>query len=141
MLVGQRRLQPLLYQSLAGSSNRVDGGIQRTGDLAVTPALAGLGDIGLQQDARLHQLTCTVLAGVDQGVELLPLLSAEVHDVLLYGHLLRGHVASPVVPETSIQSVTPKSMTDGTRVMSSIIRARSGNMVVSFRRCSDELFH
>jgi hypothetical protein len=116
MLVGQRRFEPLLHQSLAGPGNRVDGGIQRTGNLAVTLALAGLGDIGLQQDARLHQLTCTVFAGTDQCVELLPLLGAELHDVLLSGHLLRGHVSSPMIPETSIQSPTPKSMTGGTRL-------------------------
>ena len=54
MLVGQRRLEPFLHQSLAGPGNRVDSGIQRTGDLAVTPALAGLRGIGLQQDTRLH---------------------------------------------------------------------------------------
>ena len=60
MLMGQRRFEPLLHQSLAGPGNRVDGGIQRTGNLAVTPALAGLGDIGLQQNTRLRQLTCTV---------------------------------------------------------------------------------
>jgi hypothetical protein len=114
MLVGQRRFEPLLHQSLAGPGNGVDGGIQRTGNLAVAPALAGLGDIGLQQNTRLHQLTCTVFAGTDQCVELLPLLGAEIHDVLLYGHLLRGHVLSPVVPETSIQSLTPESRTQGT---------------------------
>ena len=114
MLVGQRRFEPLLHQSLAGPGNRVDGGIQRNGNLAVTPALTGLGDIGLQQDARLPQLTCTVFAGTDQRVELLPLLGAELHDVLLYGNFLRGHVSSPMVPETSIQSLTPESMTGGT---------------------------
>jgi len=47
MLVGQDRLEPFLHQSLAGPGNRGDSGIQRIGDLAVTPALAGLGGIGL----------------------------------------------------------------------------------------------
>ena len=117
MLVGQRRFEPLLHQSLAGPGNGVDGGIQRTGNLAVAPALAGLGDIGLQQNTRLHQLTCTVFAGTDRCVELLPLLGAEIHDVLLYGHLLRGHVSSPMVPETSIQSLTPESTTGGTSLI------------------------
>ena len=108
MLVGQRRFEPLLHQSLAGPGNCVDSSIQRTGNLAVTPALTGLGNIGLQQDARLHQLTCTVFAGTDQCVELLTLLGAELHDVLLYGHLLRGHVSSPMVPETSIYKPHPR---------------------------------
>jgi hypothetical protein len=118
MLVGQRRFEPLLHQSLAGPGNGVDGGIQRTGNLAVAPALAGLGDIGLQQNTRLHQLTCTVFAGTDQWVEPFALLVAELHDVLLYGHLLRGHVSSPMVPETSIQSLTPEPMTGGTSSLS-----------------------
>ena len=124
MLVGHRRFEPLLLQSLTGPGNRVDGGIQRAGNLAVTPALTGLGHIGLQQDARLHQLTCTVFDGTDQCVELLPLLGAEIHDVLLNGHLLRGHVSSPMVPETPIQSLTPKSMTDGTRSKGMVLIGR-----------------
>ena len=47
---------------LAGPGNRVDAGIQSRGDLAVTPSFAGLGGVGLQQDACLHQLAGAVLA-------------------------------------------------------------------------------
>jgi hypothetical protein len=118
MLVGQRRLEPLFHQSLTGPGNRVDGGIQRTGDLAVTPALTGLGGIGLQQDTRLHQLACTVFAGTDQCAEPFALLIAELHHVLLYGGLFRGHDPSPVIPETSIQRLSTKSMTGGTSLYS-----------------------
>ena len=91
----RRGLEPFLHQLLAGPGNGVDAGIQRGGDLAVAPAFAGLGGIGLQQDARLHQLTCSVFALLDQRVEPFALLVAELHDVLLYGSLFRGHDASP----------------------------------------------
>ena len=64
MLVGHRRFEPLLHQSLTGPGNRVDGGIQRTGNLAVTPALAGLGD--------------TAFSGCAPS-------SADVHGVCRYG--------------------------------------------------------
>ena len=107
----QRRLEPFLHQSLAGPGNRGDSGIQRTGDLAGTPALAGFRGIGLEQDTRLQQLACTVFAATDQRAEPFALLVAELHDILLYGGLFRGHDASPVVPETSIQRLTTKSMT------------------------------
>src|SRR4029077_15599708 len=115
MLVGQGRLEAFLHQSLAGPGNRVDGGLQRPGNLAVTPALAGLAGIGLQQDTRPDQLACTMFAATDQRVELFALRVAELHDVLLHGGLFRGHDSSPVAPETSIQGLTMKSMTEGTR--------------------------
>ena len=129
MLVGQGRLKASLHQSLAGSGNRIDGGLQRAGDLVVTPALASLGGIGLQQDSSSHRLACTVFAATDQRVQLFALRSAELHDVLLYGNLFRSHDSSPVVPETSIQGITMKSMTEGTRATAIVLNevyARGG---------------
>ena len=95
MLAGQHGLEPFLHQLLAGPGNRVDAGIQSRGDPAVTPSFAGLGGVGLQQDARLHQLAGSVFALTDQRVEPFALPLAELHDILLYGGLFRGHDASP----------------------------------------------
>ena len=95
MLAGQDGLETFLHQLLPGPGNRVDAGIQGGGDLPVTPSFAGLGSIGFQQDARPHQLTCTVFALMDQRVEPFALLVAELHDVLLHASLFRGHDASP----------------------------------------------
>jgi hypothetical protein len=95
MLAGQDGLDPLLHQLLAGPGNRVDAGIQSRGDLTVTPSFAGIGGVGLQQDACLHQLACTVFPRMDHRVEPFALLIAERHDILLYGSLFRGHDSSP----------------------------------------------
>jgi hypothetical protein len=95
MLADQDGLEAFLHQLLPGPGNRGDAGIQGGGDLAVTPSLAGLRSIGLQQDTRLHQLASAVFALLDQRVELFALLVAEVHDVLLYGSSLRSHDSSP----------------------------------------------
>jgi hypothetical protein len=52
---------------------------------------------------------------VDQGVQLLSLLRAEPHDILLDGDLSRDHESAPtVVPGRSIRRFTAKSMTWGT---------------------------
>jgi hypothetical protein len=95
MLAGQDGLEPFFHQLLPGPGNRIDAGVQSRRDLAVTPSFAGLGDIRLQQDACLHQLSRAVLACADQPIEPLALFVAESHDVLLYGSLFRGHDASP----------------------------------------------
>ncbi len=42
MLAGQSGVDPSLHQLLAGAGDGVDAGIQRRGDLAVTPGFAGL---------------------------------------------------------------------------------------------------
>jgi hypothetical protein len=48
---------------------------------------------------------------MDQRVEPLALLIAELHDILLYGNLLRGHDSSPALSELSIQKTIAKSTT------------------------------
>ena len=97
MLTGQDGLEPFLHQLLAGPGNRGDANIQGRGDLTVTPSFASLGGIGLQQDACFYQLVCTVFALTDQHRELFALLVAELHDILLYGDLFRGHESPPSV--------------------------------------------
>jgi hypothetical protein len=111
MLADQDRLKPFFHQLPAGSANRGDAGIQCPGDLAVSPSFAGIGGVGLQQDACFRQLAGTVLAAMDQRVEPLALLIAELHDILLYGNLLRGHDSSPALSELSIQKTIAKSTT------------------------------
>src|SRR5208337_3898188 len=87
---------------------------QCLGDPAVAPGFAGLRRIGLQQDTCLQHLPRGALTLLDQRAEPLALLVAELHDVLLRGRLLRGHDASPMLPEASIQRSTAKSTTCNT---------------------------
>ena len=78
----------------AASHGRI-AGVQRFGDLAVTPGLAGLRGIGLQQDTCLQHLPCRTRALLYQHVEAFPLVNAERYDVSLYGRLFRDHDVSP----------------------------------------------
>jgi hypothetical protein len=95
MLADQDGLEAFLHQLLPCPGNRADAGIQGGRDLAVTPSFAGLRSIGFQQDARPHQLACTVFALMDQRVEPFARLAAELHDVPLYASLFGDHDASP----------------------------------------------
>jgi len=116
MLADQNGVKTLFHQLLPGPRDGVHTGVQRSRDLAVSPPVTGLRYIGFQQDAGLRQLPCRMLAGVDQGVQLLSLLRAEPHDILLDGDLSRDHESAPtVVPGRSIRRFTAKSMTWGTR--------------------------
>jgi len=72
MLAGQHRLRRFLHQLLTRPGYRGDAGIRDDGDLAVTPPCAGIGGTGLQQDARIHELACTLFAILDQCVINLP---------------------------------------------------------------------
>jgi hypothetical protein len=71
-------------------------------------SFADLGGVGLQQDACLHQLACTVFAAMDQRVEPFTLRIVELHDVLLCGNLFRDHNSSPAFPGPSIQRPVAK---------------------------------
>ena len=95
MLADQDGLKPFFHQLLAGPGNRIGAGIEGLGNLTVTPSVATFRSVSLQQDACLAQQPGRVFADMDQRVEPLPLLIAELHDVLLYGTLFRGHDASP----------------------------------------------
>ena len=77
-----------------------DAGVQRFGDLAVTPGFAGLRGIGLQQDACLQHLPCRTCALLYQRVEAFQAqVDLSAWDVSLYGRLFRDHDASPALPE------------------------------------------
>jgi hypothetical protein len=95
MLTGKGGVDPTLHQLLARAGHGVDAGIQRLGDPPVTPRLIGLRGVGLQQDARLQRLAGRTFALLDQCVEPLAVLVAELDDVPLHGRLFRGHDASP----------------------------------------------
>jgi hypothetical protein len=95
MPADQDGLEPCFDQLLADPRHRVDAGIQCRRDLAVTPAFAGLRGVGLEQNARPHQLLGRVLAGVDQPVEPLAFLGTELHHILLYRDLPRHHEPPP----------------------------------------------
>ena len=68
MLARESGVDPSLHQLLAGAGDGVDAGIQRLGDLAVTPGFAGLRRIGLQQDACLQHLPNGAFALLDERV-------------------------------------------------------------------------
>ncbi len=102
MLAGQSGVDPALHQLLAGAGDGVDAGIQRRGNLAVTPGFAGLRRIGLQQDACLQYLARRTFALLDECVEPFALLLAQGHEGLLHGRLFRGHDLSPALPEATI---------------------------------------
>ena len=97
VLAGQRGVNATLHQLLTGAGNGVDAGIQRRGDLAVAPGIASVRGIRLQQDARLQHLPDRRFAFLDQHLQLITLLGAELDDEFLHGRLLPGHDASPGV--------------------------------------------
>ena len=104
MLAGQDGVDALFHQALASPSHRVDAGFQGCRDLAVTPGFASIRCVRLQQDARLEQLPCRVLALANQCVQPLAFLIAELHHVLLYRDLFGSHESSPSVRYGTIDS-------------------------------------
>src|ERR1700674_663686 len=114
MSARQGGVQSFPHQCPARPADRVDAGVQSDRDLAIVPARAGVGCVGLQQDTRFEQLARSVFAGLDQHIQPLTLLFAEPNDELASGLSLRGHDVSPVGPETLIQTAAAKSMTIGT---------------------------
>ena len=80
----QHGLEPFFDQLLTNAGDCREAGAQRRGDLAVAPSFAALPCICFQQHARPGQLSCRVLAAVEQAVQPLSLFPAELHDILLY---------------------------------------------------------
>jgi hypothetical protein len=73
------------------SGDRHQAGVQRRSDPAVAPSFPCLTCISLQQDAGPGQRPRRVLATLDQAIQTLSLFHTELHDILLYGDLFRGH--------------------------------------------------
>ena len=115
MFAGQGRLEAALHKELTGPCDGVDAGVECFGDLTIAPAVSGLRGVRLEQDARLEQLTRRPLALLDQCIQPIALVGAELDDVFLDARLFRGHDASPQLPEPSIQRSAAESTTDGTR--------------------------
>src|SRR3954447_22614474 len=92
--------------------------MQPRGDLIVAPCLAGLGGVGLQEDAHPQQLARRVLAGSDQRFQPSALLRTQHNDVLLDRTLSRRHrIDTPPNEWTSIRRRRSLSMTRGTRAV------------------------
>jgi alkylation response protein AidB-like acyl-CoA dehydrogenase len=86
---------PLFHQLPARPIDRRGAGLQRLDDLAVTPSLATFGNVGFQQDPRLHQSLRRAFPLPDQRVELLAFLRAQLHDIFLYRNVSRRHDSPP----------------------------------------------
>jgi hypothetical protein len=72
---------------------------------------AGPEGIGLPQDARVHQLSGSLPALMDERGALLALYAVAPHDVLRTRSLFRNHDASPALPKRSNQKMPATSMT------------------------------
>jgi hypothetical protein len=97
-------LEPFFDQLLTNAGDSHEAGVQRRGDLAVAPSFPCLAGIGLQQDPRPGQLPRRVLATLDQRIQTLSLFRTELHDILLYGDLFRGHESTPSLRYGAIDS-------------------------------------
>jgi hypothetical protein len=114
MFADQGGLEPL-STSRSGVGD-VDAGLPRGRDLAVAPSVVGLRGVGLQQDADVQPLVREMFAEMDQSVDLLSFLVAELHDVVLRDNLLRGHEPAPSIRRRpSSQKFAADSRTRGSR--------------------------
>jgi hypothetical protein len=96
MMARQSTVKAFFNQALAGSRDRVDTGCQRGGDLAVAPSLTRVRGVGFQQDACFQLLPRRVFSFPDHRVQLVPLVIAERHDVVLDGDRFPGHESAPL---------------------------------------------
>ena len=81
MFARQDSLEALFDQPLAGAVDRRRADIQSFHDAAVAPALARLGNVGLEQNPRLQDEGGGVLALADQGCERLSFFCAQTHHI------------------------------------------------------------
>jgi hypothetical protein len=95
MFANQHCLDAFLHQLLASPSHRVDAGIEGCSDLAITPSVADRRGVRLQQNPRPGQLPRGACPSMDQRLETLPLVVAQLHHILLHDNLFRGHDGSP----------------------------------------------
>ena len=78
MLAGQDGINALFHEPLSSSGHRGCTGVEGCRNLAVIPGLASLRGVGLQQNARLQQLSRWMVALLDQFVKPFAFLVAEV---------------------------------------------------------------
>src|ERR1700730_16501439 len=95
LLAAQNGLKALLNQLLACPIHRCSAGLQRLDDPAVAPSFASIRNVGLQQYPRLHQPLGRAFAFADHLVELLALVLAQPHHILLYRNRLASHDRPP----------------------------------------------
>ena len=110
MLAHRHSIEAFFHQLLVGSGNRVRTVIEGRCDLTVTPPVACLRRVGLQQDAGPGQQPGRVFTRVDQRVEPLPLsFTTYLFTALCFAVTMHLRVA-----ESLIRRLTAMSMTDGT---------------------------
>src|SRR5271157_1034351 len=95
VFAGQRRRDPFFDQSTPGAADIVDAGVQRRRDRAVAPTFARLRHVRLQQDARLRQRLCRMLARADHRLQPFALLGAQLHHIFLDRNLPARHESPP----------------------------------------------
>jgi hypothetical protein len=94
------------------SLDRRDAGVQRLGDPAVAPSLAGLRHVRFQKDASFGQQMRGALAPADKVVEPGALLFAQLDYVLLDANLWPGYESSPSRNRQGIDSDNPVKLND-----------------------------
>ena len=109
----QNHIESFLHRLLAGPGYGREAGVWRLRDQAVAPSFASFPGVGLQQDACLHQRPCGMFAGMDQAIQPLSLLRAELHDIFLYGDLFGGHESTPSLRYGGIDSQIILTVNDG----------------------------
>jgi hypothetical protein len=111
----QHSLGPFFHQLPPRAGDGRAAGVQGGSDPAKTSGFSDWRGVRLQQNARLRQLLRQVLAAVDQVLQPLSLVRAELHDILLYGDFSRDREPAPTfIAETSILTFYSLSMTQGT---------------------------
>jgi hypothetical protein len=100
------------HRWLAGAGDDRQAGVQGRGNLAAAPSCAGLAGIGLQHDAGLGQPPRRVCATMDHALKPLPLIGAELHDILLHSDLFHHHEAAPSLRYGAIASDIPLTVND-----------------------------
>ena len=90
-MAGQNRLKPLLDQLSPGAKDSGEAGVQRFGNTNVAPALASLRCVSFQKDAGFRQQQGRTFALVDEVLQLLAFVRAQIHHILVDGSLFHGH--------------------------------------------------
>ena len=127
LLAAQNGLKALLNQLLACPIHRCSAGLQRLDDPAVAPSFASIRNVGLQQYPRLHQPLCRAFAFADHLVELLALVLAQPHHILLYRNRLASHDRPPsrLIATKGNQTFLSNSLKPATRLRNLSVNVRT----------------